>query len=133
MVGITGKRCACRSAWVAPARYDRGVGDGETRGPLLSSLAAIGSVVASMSCCLPIIPILFGAGAAAASAAIARFRLYFVAASVNFLGVAFYRAWAVKRCGRRPGLVRMGLLWIAAAVVVVSIFFPQLVAEVLAR
>ena len=103
-----------------------------SREPLFSSLAAIGSVLASMTCCLPLVPVLFGAGAAAASAMLAPFRPYFLIASVAFLAFAFYKTWAAKRCGARPSLTRTILLYFAAAVVVVSIFFPQLVATLLA-
>ena len=43
---------------------------------MVASLAALGSVIAASSCCLPLLPFLFAAGAAGTSALAAQLRPY---------------------------------------------------------
>jgi hypothetical protein len=43
---------------------------------VVASLAALGSVIAASSCCLPLLPFLFAAGAAGTSAFVAQLRPY---------------------------------------------------------
>jgi len=94
-----------------------------------ASLAAIGSVFAASSCCLPILPFMMAAGLAGGSAFLSAARPYLLAASILFIAYGFYQAWRAKKCPRRPGAIASALLWVSAAFVVISIFFPQVMAN----
>jgi len=56
-------------------------------------------------------------------------RPYLLGASALFIVYGFYQAWQSKRCSRRPSIVSSALLWISAFFVLVSIFFPQVLAN----
>jgi hypothetical protein len=91
----------------------------------LASIGAIGTVLAASSCCLPILPLLFAAGFAGSSAFMSAAGPYLLGASILFLGCGFYQAWRAKKCRRRSSVIASVLLWVAAVFVVISIFFPQ--------
>jgi cytochrome bd-type quinol oxidase subunit 2 len=95
----------------------------------LASLAAIGSVLAASSCCLPLFPFIMASGLAGGSAFFSVARPYLLAASVLFIGYGFYQAWRAKKCQRRPSTIASALLWVSAIFVVISIFFPQVMAN----
>jgi hypothetical protein len=90
-------------------------------------------VLAASSCCLPIFPFVFAAGVAGSSAFLTALRPYLLGLSVVFVGYGFYQAWRAKRCRSRPGIVSSVLLWSSALFVVVSIFFPQVLADAAAN
>jgi hypothetical protein len=100
---------------------------------IIASIAAIGSILAASSCCLPILPFLVATGFAGASAFLSAARPYLLGASILFIAYGFYRAWHSKKCGRRRGVAVSILLWVSTVFVVVSIFFPQLVANATAN
>ena len=102
---------------------------GEHRRSTLASLAAVGSVVAASSCCLPILPFAMAAGLAGGSTFLAVARPYLLGASILFIGYGFYQAWQAKKCQRRASVVASTLLWVSAVFVIVSIFFPQVMAS----
>src|SRR5260370_19870394 len=89
------------------------------------SLAAIGSVLAASSCCLPLFPFMMAAGLAGTSTFLSQVRPYLLAGSILLIALGFYQAWRAKRCQRRTSLISSMLLWTSAAFVFVSIFFPQ--------
>lgn len=95
----------------------------------LASLAAVGSVLAASSCCLPILPFIMAAGLAGGSAFLSAARPYLLAASVLFIAYGFYQARRAKKCQRRPSAIASALLWVSAVFVAVSIFFPQAMAN----
>lgn len=95
----------------------------------LASIGAIGSILAASSCCLPILPLLLAAGFAGSSALLAAARPYLLGASILFIGYGFYQAWRAKKCRRRSSGIASVLLWVAAGFVVISIFFPQVMAN----
>jgi hypothetical protein len=95
--------------------------------PALTSLAAVLSVLAASSCCLPIVPFVAAAGLAGSSAFLWMARPYLLGASVLLVGLGFYQAARAKKCNRRPSGISYGFLWLSSAVVVTSIFFPQVV------
>jgi hypothetical protein len=95
----------------------------------LASIGAIASVLAASSCCLPILPVLLAAGFAGSSAFLAAARPYLLGAAILFIGYGFYQARRAKKCRRRPNVIASVLLWVAAAFVVISIFFPQVMAN----
>jgi hypothetical protein len=99
----------------------------------LASLAAIGSVLAASSCCLPVLPFLFAAGAAGSSAFLAAARPYLPAAAVLFIAYGFYQAWRTKQCRRKPGAFSTLLLWSSTVFVILAMFFPQVMANIAAN
>ena len=103
----------------------------------ITSIAALGSVILSSSCCLPLSPFVLAAGTAGSSAFFVKLRPYLVIASILFIAFGFYQSWRARQCKCRPSTVSTVLLWFSAIVVVVFTFFPQamanFVADVLAR
>jgi len=107
-------------------------GRSHSRHTFFAGLAAFGSVLAASSCCLPVLPFLFAAGSATGSAVLAEFRPYLLAASVAFIAFGFYQARRARQCQAKPRIVSTVLLWFSAVVVVMSILFPQVLANLLA-
>lgn len=99
----------------------------------LTSLAAIGSVVAASSCCLPVLPFLFAAGAAGSSAFLFAARPYLLTASVLLIAYGFYQMRRAKQCQRKPGIINTLLLWISTVFVAAALFFPQVMANIAAN
>lgn len=89
----------------------------------------MGSVIAASSCCLPLFPLVFAAGAAGASAFLTAARPYLLILSAVSIVYGFFQAWKANQCHRRPSILSSSLLWISALFFVVSIFFPQLLAN----
>jgi hypothetical protein len=100
---------------------------------IFAGVAAIGSVLAASSCCLPVLPFLFAAGAAGSSPFLTAARPYLLAASVLFIALGFYQAWRAKQCQRKPSVVSAFLLWTSAVFVIIAIFFPQVMANAAAN
>jgi hypothetical protein len=61
---------------------------------VVASLAALGSVIAASSCCLPLLPFLFAAGAAGTSAFVAQLRPYLLVLSVLLIAFGFLQVLA---------------------------------------
>ena len=109
---------------------------GKTQGSkrtIVASLAALASVVLASSCCLPLLPFLFAAGAAGSSAFFVKLRPLLLAASVLLIAFGFYQRWRAKQCQCKPNLMSTILLWFSAIVVLVFILFPQVIANILAN
>jgi uncharacterized membrane protein len=104
-------------------------GSGST---VVASLAAVASVIAASSCCLPLLPFLFAAGAAGTSAFVAQLRPYLLVLSVLLIAFGFYKSWRAKQCNCKPSRISTFLLWFSAFVVFVFIFFPQVIANLVA-
>jgi hypothetical protein len=100
---------------------------------MLASAAAIGSVLAASSCCLPILPFIAAAGFAGGSTFLSVARPYLLGASILFIAYGFYQGWRAKQCQRRPGVIGSVLLWVSTVFVVVSIFFPEVMANAAAN
>lgn len=97
-----------------------------------ASLAAVGSILAATSCCLPLLPFVMAAGLAGTSAFLSEIRPYLMAGSVVFITYGFYQSWHAKRCRRRTSVLASILLWLSAAFVIISLFFPQVMANAVA-
>ena len=97
-----------------------------------ASLAAIGSILAATSCCLPLLPFVMAAGLAGTSTFLLEARPYLLVGSVAFIAYGFYHSWRAKQCQRRTSAIASALLWLSAAFVFVSIFFPQVMANAIA-
>jgi hypothetical protein len=74
----------------------------------------------------------FAAGAAGGSVWLAKLRPYLLAGSALFVAFGFYQAWRAKQCHCKPRLANTLLLWFSAVMVVVSILFPEFLANLLA-
>ncbi len=98
----------------------------------LASLAAVGSVLAASSCCLPLLPFMMAAGLAGGSAFLSAARPYLLGGSIVFIAFGFYQARRAGKCRRRPSVISSVLLWISATFVFLSIFFPQAMANAVA-
>ena len=116
------------SAAASPAESERRRG----AHAVLASLAAIGSVAAASSCCWPLLPFIAAAGFAGGSALLSAARPYLLGVSVLFIAYGFYQARRAKLCGRRPSVLTSLLLWMSAAIVVMAVFFPQVMANAVA-
>jgi ABC-type uncharacterized transport system permease subunit len=103
-----------------------------SRSAVVASLAALGSVVAASSCCLPLLPFVFAAGAAGTSAFIAQLRPYRLVLSVLLIAFGFYKSWRAKQCNCKPSRISTFVLWFSAIVVFLFIFFPQVIANLVA-
>jgi hypothetical protein len=99
---------------------------------VVATLVALGSVIAASSCCLPVLPFLFAAGAAGTSAFVAQLRPYLLVLSVLLIAFGFYKSWRAKQCNCKPSRISTFLLWFSAFVVFVFIFFPQVIANLVA-
>jgi hypothetical protein len=97
-----------------------------------ASIAALVSVIAASSCCLPLLPFLFAAAAASTSVLVAQLRPYLLVLSVLLVAFGFYKSYRAKQCNCRPSRLSTFLLWFSAIVVIVMIFFPQVVANLIA-
>src|SRR5207253_9423813 len=94
-----------------------------------ASLAALGSVVLASTCCLPMFPFIFAAGAAGSSTFFAKARPFLLAASLLSIAFAFYQRWRAKRCQCKPSLFSTIVLWFSVVVVVSLFLFPQVIAN----
>jgi hypothetical protein len=100
---------------------------------ILASFAALGSVVLASSCCLPMFPFIFAAGAAGSSAFFVRIRPFLLAASVLSIAFAFYQRWRAKKCNCKPNLLSTIVLWFSVVVVLTFFLFPQVIANLVAN
>ena len=111
---------------------DPSTGRSGSRSTAVASLAALGSVIVASSCCLPLLPFLFAAGAAGTSAFVAQLRPYLLVASVVLIAFGFYKSWRAKQCNCKPSRISTFLLWFSAVAVFLFVFFPQVIANLLA-
>src|SRR3984957_6484742 len=119
-------------ARVFPIEENQAASKSGSRSTVVASLAALGSVIAASSCCLPFLPFLFAAGAAGTSAFVAQLRPYLLVLSVLLIAFGFYKSWLAKQCNCKPSRIRTFLLWFSAIVVFRFIFFPQVIANLVA-
>jgi len=100
-----------------------------------STPAAVGSAIFSSACCwLPLLLLAFGLSAGGVVGFFESVRPYFLAAAVVFLGAGFYLAYLRKRAckpgeacavpNRKGQRFNHGMLWVAAAFVIVFALFP---------
>src|SRR5271167_1252743 len=111
---------------------NQATGKAGSRSTVVASLTALGSVIVASSCCLPLLPFLFAAGAAGTSAFVVQLRPYLLVLSVLLIVFGFYKSWRAKQCNCKPSPISTFLLWFSAFVVFIFIFFPQVIANLLA-
>ncbi len=103
-----------------------------SKSSIMASLGALGGVIVASSCCLPLAPFLFAAGAAGTSAFLSRFRPYLLVVSILCIAFGFYQSWRAQRCDSKPSRTSTFLLWFSAVVVFIFVFFPQVIANLVA-
>src|SRR5262249_8346500 len=91
----------------------------------LSSLAALGSVAAACSCCLPVPAVIASAGLAGASGLLASLRPWLMSSSLLLLGFGFWHAYRRASCSRERGLATKALLWLSLAIIAALLLFPK--------
>ena len=67
------------------------------------------------------------------SALVAQLRPYLLVLSVILIAFGFYKSWRAKQCNCRASRISTFLLWFSAIVVFAFIFFPQVIANLLAN
>lgn len=102
----------------------------ERRGAYAASIVALISVVASITCCLPL-AFLAALGAASASAVFAALRPWLLVLSAVMLAIGFVQLYRERKCARRS-VPAVALLWVAVAIFLVMLLFPQQLASLLA-
>ena len=104
----------------------------QSRGVVVSSIAALGGLVTAMSCCLPAGTFLAAAGAAGAARIVAPFRPWLFGLSILLLALGFIRTYRGAQCKVRRNRFSVAVLWISAALVAGMLLFPQAIAGLLA-
>jgi len=102
------------------------------RGPIVSSIAAVGSLIAATTCCLPVGTFLVAAGSASAARILVPLRPWLIALSILALVFGFVQTYYRSQCSLRRNWFSILLLWISAILVLVMLLFPQVVAGFLA-
>lgn len=101
----------------------------QSRGALFSSLAALGGVMLSLGCCLPLLPFVVAGSLAGVSSVFVALRPYALVGSTLLVAFGFYQSWRAKKCNRKVSLWSRFVLWFSAVVIFAFIFFPQAVAN----
>ncbi|MGH9351287.1 MAG: hypothetical protein ACRD2G_03870 [Terriglobia bacterium] len=102
---------------------------GKTARYYAAPIVAIMGAIASLACCLPI-AFLAALGAAGASAVFAAFGPWLLALSAIMLVIGFVQLYRARQC-RRRNVASVTLFWIAVAIFLAMLFFPQQVASLL--
>src|SRR5947199_7103270 len=92
---------------------------------ILSTGACLASLVAALSCCLPLGTLLLAAGSAGASLWIEMLRPVLLVLSVVLLVVAFVQTYVRGRCEFRYRRTRTVLLWFSMFVVIGMVAAPR--------
>jgi hypothetical protein len=96
-----------------------------------ASLGAMVSSLLTLGCCLPL-PFLGAAGLAGAAVFLSAARPWLLGLSVLLLGAGFFQVYRGMKCRARQSRIALVLLSLAALVVVLLLFFPQVLAGLLA-
>jgi mannose-6-phosphate isomerase len=93
-----------------------------TSGTLASSVAAVASALAALSCCLPLGPFVLAAGSAGASGLFLSLQPYLIAFSVLLLAVGFVQAFRARKCGRGRRALNVTVLLCSTGLVAAMLF-----------
>lgn len=93
------------------------VNDTGARSAVVSTAASLVSLLAALSCCLPLGTLLMAAGSAGASLLSERLRPWLLGLSVASLVFAFVQTYFRRRCEFRHRRARTLLLWFSIAMV----------------
>ncbi len=101
-------------------------------GAVASTLASLVSLMAALSCCLPLGTLLMAAGSASASLISERLRPWLLVFSVACLIFAFVQTYFRRRCEFRQRRLRTVLLWFSIVLVAAMLIAPRYVSTVFA-
>ena len=96
-----------------------------------ASLGAMVTSLLTLGCCLPL-PFLGAAGLAGASVVLSAARPWLLGLSVILLGGGFFQVYRGMKCRARQSRIALVLLGLAAVLIVFLLFFPQVLAGLLA-
>jgi hypothetical protein len=96
-----------------------------------SPVAAVIAAFSSIACCLPL-AFVGAAGLLGASARLQMLRPWLLAVSGVLLIVGFAQLYLRRNQCQRRSRASVGIFWIATAIVLLLMLFPQIVASVLA-
>ena len=93
-------------------------------------VAAVVAALSTFTCCLPL-GFLGAVGLAGLSVWAQSLRGWFLGLAITLLVVGFVQLYrGRKQCSRRP--LSIAMLWVATAIVLLVILFPQMIASLLA-
>jgi hypothetical protein len=98
---------------------------------IAASLGAMFTSLLTLGCCLPL-PFLGAAGLAGASVFLSTARPWLLGVSVILLGAGFVQVYRGMKCRARQSRIALVLLSFAAVLLVFLLFFPQVLAGLLA-
>jgi hypothetical protein len=93
-------------------------------------VAAVAAALTTLACCLPLS--FLGAGLAGAFAWTGSYRSWFLALAVVFLFIGFVQIYRGRNQCKKPSPASVALFWTSVVLVVVIVFFPQVIASLLA-
>lgn len=112
-------------------------GKPSSKGALVAALSAVGSVLAALTCCLPVLPFVLAAGTASSASLLARYvgilRPYLLGGSVLLIALGFHQSRRATQCNCKPSVLSQVVLWLSALIVAVSILLPQAFADLVER
>ena len=93
-------------------------------------VAAVAAALTTLACCLPLS--FLGAGFAGALAWTGSYRAWFLALAAFFLIIGFVQIYRGRNQCKKRSRVSVALFWTSVVLVVVIVFFPQVIASLLA-
>ncbi len=107
------------------------------KGGVAAALSAVGSVLAALTCCLPVLPFVLAAGTAGSARFLSSFvgalRPYLLGLSVLLIALGFYQSRRASQCNCKPSALTQVVLWLSALIVAISILLPQAFADLVER
>lgn len=108
-----------------------------SKGALAAAFSAVGSVLAALTCCLPVLPFVVAAGTASSASLLSRYvsslRPYLLGFSVVLIALGFYQSRRATQCNCKPSALSQVVLWLSALIVAISILLPQAFADLVER
>lgn len=89
------------------------------------------SMLAAMSCCLPLGTVVLAAGTAGVAALLDALRPYLMGLSALLLGFAFWQTYRRRAC-TRSSRWQVGVLWTSLVLLLGFLLFPQQIAGLVA-
>lgn len=112
-------------------------GKPSSKGALVAALSAVGSVLAALTCCLPVLPFVLAAGTATSakflSSYVGALRPYLLGLSALLIAFGFYQSRRASQCNCKPSVLSQAVLWLSALIVAISILLPQAFADLVER
>jgi hypothetical protein len=93
-------------------------------------VAAVAAALTTLACCLPLS--FLGAGLAGALAWTGSYRAWFLVLAAVFLIIGFVQIYRGRNQCKKRSPVSVALFWTSVVLVVVIVFFPQVIASLLA-